>query len=217
MLTPFRFGAGGPIGGGRQYMSWIAIDDVIGAVLHALTTPALSGPVNAVAPNPCTTATSPRRWRACCRGRRSCPCPPSWSSSSSARWATSCYSPAPGSSRSACKDIGLRVPLSGARTGAAPSAGEERKFSRTDDSSLSTVPGPLRDTELPLSLPLRRLHRSPVRLHLRRAARPGSARPWRAGTRRGSSPAGRCAATRRRRRRAVRSRTKLSASRFGSS
>jgi uncharacterized protein (TIGR01777 family) len=52
MLPPFRFGAGGPIGGGNQYMSWIAIDDAIGAVLHALTTPALSGPVNAVAPSP---------------------------------------------------------------------------------------------------------------------------------------------------------------------
>ena len=52
MLTPFKLGAGGPIGGGEQYMSWIAIDDAADAVLFALTTPSLSGPVNAVAPNP---------------------------------------------------------------------------------------------------------------------------------------------------------------------
>jgi len=54
MLPPFRFGAGGPVGGGAQYMSWVAIDDAIGAVLHALTTPGLSGPVNVVAPHPVT-------------------------------------------------------------------------------------------------------------------------------------------------------------------
>ena len=54
MLPPFRLGAGGPVGGGEQYMSWVAIDDVIGAILHALTTPELSGPVNVVAPNPAT-------------------------------------------------------------------------------------------------------------------------------------------------------------------
>ncbi len=56
MLPPFRFGAGGPIGGGQQFMSWMAIDDAIGAVLHALATPTLSGPVNAVAPQPVTNA-----------------------------------------------------------------------------------------------------------------------------------------------------------------
>lgn len=54
MLPPFRLGLGGPIGGGEQYVSWIAIDDAIGAVLHALATADLSGPVNAVAPNPVT-------------------------------------------------------------------------------------------------------------------------------------------------------------------
>ena len=56
MLPPFRFGFGGPVGSGEQYMSWIAIDDAIGAVLHALLTPTLSGAVNAVAPNPVTNA-----------------------------------------------------------------------------------------------------------------------------------------------------------------
>jgi uncharacterized protein (TIGR01777 family) len=54
MLTPFRLGVGGPIGGGGQYMSWIAIDDAIGAILHALTNPQLSGPANVVAPDPVT-------------------------------------------------------------------------------------------------------------------------------------------------------------------
>jgi uncharacterized protein (TIGR01777 family) len=54
MLPLFRLGAGGPVGSGEQYMSWVAIDDAIGAILHALTTPELSGPVNVAAPNPAT-------------------------------------------------------------------------------------------------------------------------------------------------------------------
>ncbi len=54
MLTPFRLGLGGRIGSGRQYMSWIALDDVVGAIRHILVKPALHGPVNVVAPNPVT-------------------------------------------------------------------------------------------------------------------------------------------------------------------
>src|ERR1043165_2350855 len=54
MLVPFRLGAGGIIGDGRQYWSWIALDDAVGAIRHALMTEALVGPVNAVAPNPVT-------------------------------------------------------------------------------------------------------------------------------------------------------------------
>ena len=50
MLPPFRLGLGGPIGDGRAWMSWIALDDLLGAFLHALTTESLHGPVNAVAP-----------------------------------------------------------------------------------------------------------------------------------------------------------------------
>ena len=56
MLLPFRMGVGGVIGSGRQYMSWVALDDVLGAVLHALRTEDLAGPVNAAAPNPVTNA-----------------------------------------------------------------------------------------------------------------------------------------------------------------
>ena len=54
MLPVFRMGAGGVIGSGRQYMSWIALDDVVGAIHHALTKDGLRGPVNAVAPAPVT-------------------------------------------------------------------------------------------------------------------------------------------------------------------
>ncbi len=54
MLLPFKMGAGGRVGSGRQYLSWIAIDDVVGAIAHALQTDSLRGPVNAVAPNPVT-------------------------------------------------------------------------------------------------------------------------------------------------------------------
>lgn len=50
MLTPFKLGVGGKIGTGRQHMSWIAIDDVLGIVHHALYSDDLAGPVNAVAP-----------------------------------------------------------------------------------------------------------------------------------------------------------------------
>ncbi|MEO8296139.1 MAG: TIGR01777 family oxidoreductase, partial [Gemmatimonadota bacterium] len=56
MLIPFRLGAGGRLGSGQQWMSWIALDDVLGAILHALTTPALAGPVNLTAPSPVTNA-----------------------------------------------------------------------------------------------------------------------------------------------------------------
>ena len=54
MLSPFRIGAGGVIGTGRQFMSWIALDDVLGAIGHSLATAALRGPVNTVSPHPVT-------------------------------------------------------------------------------------------------------------------------------------------------------------------
>jgi uncharacterized protein (TIGR01777 family) len=54
LLPPFRMGLGGALGTGRQYISWIALDDLLGVIAHALTTEALQGPVNAVAPNPVT-------------------------------------------------------------------------------------------------------------------------------------------------------------------
>jgi uncharacterized protein len=52
MLPPFRMGIGGKIGSGKQWMSWIALDDVVGAIKFALTNQSLTGPVNFVAPNP---------------------------------------------------------------------------------------------------------------------------------------------------------------------
>lgn len=52
MLPPFRMGIGGRIGDGKQWMSWIALDDVVNAIRHALNTETLSGPVNYVTPNP---------------------------------------------------------------------------------------------------------------------------------------------------------------------
>jgi uncharacterized protein len=54
MLLPFKAGLGGAIGSGRQWMSWIAIDDLIGAIHHCLANASLRGAVNAVAPNPVT-------------------------------------------------------------------------------------------------------------------------------------------------------------------
>jgi uncharacterized protein (TIGR01777 family) len=56
MLPPFRMGVGGKIGDGKQYMSWIAMDDLVEIISHALKSDALAGPVNAVTPNPVTNA-----------------------------------------------------------------------------------------------------------------------------------------------------------------
>lgn len=53
---PFRLGLGGRVGSGRQYVSWIALDDLVAAVEHAMQQPGLQGPVNAVSPNPVTNA-----------------------------------------------------------------------------------------------------------------------------------------------------------------
>lgn len=52
MLPAFRAGVAGPLGSGHQWASWIGIDDVVGAMLHAIATPELAGPVNLTAPNP---------------------------------------------------------------------------------------------------------------------------------------------------------------------
>ena len=52
MLLPFLCGAGGPLGYGNQWFSWIALQDVLGVVEHILHTPTLQGAINVVAPNP---------------------------------------------------------------------------------------------------------------------------------------------------------------------
>jgi uncharacterized protein len=54
MLTPFKLGLGGVIGSGRQYFSWIALDDLVNAIVFAVENESLVGPVNAVAPGAVT-------------------------------------------------------------------------------------------------------------------------------------------------------------------
>jgi uncharacterized protein (TIGR01777 family) len=56
MLLPFKAGLGGVVGPGTQYMSWVAIDDLLGIIHHALDRDDLTGRVNAVAPSPVTNA-----------------------------------------------------------------------------------------------------------------------------------------------------------------
>ncbi|MDI4233693.1 TIGR01777 family oxidoreductase [Bradyrhizobium sp. Arg237L] len=56
MLTPFEFGLGGPLGSGRQWMSWIERDDLVRLIAHVIARPDLSGPINATAPIPVTNA-----------------------------------------------------------------------------------------------------------------------------------------------------------------
>lgn len=53
-LLPFQLGAGAVLGSGRPWISWITVNDLIGAIHHALITESLAGPVNAVAPHPVT-------------------------------------------------------------------------------------------------------------------------------------------------------------------
>jgi hypothetical protein len=56
MLLPFRLGLGGRLGSGRQWWSWVSLEDARGAILHAIQTETLSGPVNVTAPAPVTNA-----------------------------------------------------------------------------------------------------------------------------------------------------------------
>lgn len=56
MLTPFKMGVGGKIGDGQQWMSWIDVQDMVGAIHHILKSDLLQGPVNMVAPKPVTNA-----------------------------------------------------------------------------------------------------------------------------------------------------------------
>jgi len=54
MLLPFKLGLGGRVGDGKQYFSWVSIEDVVGAFLFCLDTASVEGPVNVVSPNPVT-------------------------------------------------------------------------------------------------------------------------------------------------------------------
>ncbi len=57
MLLPFKLGIGGRLGSGRQYVSWIDLDDAMGLIYHALATPDLRGPLNLTAPQPVQNST----------------------------------------------------------------------------------------------------------------------------------------------------------------
>lgn len=56
LLPPFRYGLGGPIGRGRNYWSWVHINDAVGIIMHALSTASVSGALNVTAPTPATNA-----------------------------------------------------------------------------------------------------------------------------------------------------------------
>jgi hypothetical protein len=56
MMAPFKFGVGGRLGSGKQWMSWIASEDVVSILRLALTTRDWRGPINLVAPEPVTNA-----------------------------------------------------------------------------------------------------------------------------------------------------------------
>jgi uncharacterized protein (TIGR01777 family) len=54
MLPIFKLGAGGPVGSGKQYMSWIHVEDVAGMYVHAVRDPSVEGVMNGTAPYPAT-------------------------------------------------------------------------------------------------------------------------------------------------------------------
>jgi len=54
MLPPFQFGLGGPIGNGKQWMSWIHIEDIVGIIRYAIDNAQIKGPINGTAPEPVT-------------------------------------------------------------------------------------------------------------------------------------------------------------------
>jgi uncharacterized protein len=56
MVPPFRLGLGGKMGSGRQWMSWVHVQDIVGAIHHIIRTASLQGPINMVSPNPVTNA-----------------------------------------------------------------------------------------------------------------------------------------------------------------
>src|SRR5207253_1323668 len=56
LWLPFRLGVGGRVASGKQWMSWIALADTVGAIVHAIDQPSVRGPVNLTAPNPVTNA-----------------------------------------------------------------------------------------------------------------------------------------------------------------
>ncbi|MET0627372.1 MAG: TIGR01777 family oxidoreductase [Acidimicrobiia bacterium] len=56
LLLPFKLGLGGRVASGKQYMSWITLDDEVGAIVHLLSAESVRGPVNLTAPNPATNA-----------------------------------------------------------------------------------------------------------------------------------------------------------------
>lgn len=75
MLPVFRAGLGGRVGSGRQFWSWVAIDDAVGAFLHALGSDQLSGPVNVVSPQPVTNLEFTRTLGAVLKRPACCPVP----------------------------------------------------------------------------------------------------------------------------------------------
>ena len=96
MLKPFKLGAGGVLGGGDQYMSWIAIDDLLSIVQHALIDDSVSGPVNAVAPQAVTNREFTKTLGAVLRRPTYLPAPAFALRLAFGRWRTHCCSRARG-------------------------------------------------------------------------------------------------------------------------
>ena len=88
LLVPFEYGLGGPIGSGRQWMSWIALDDMVRLIAHAIATPALTEPSMRRRQSRCATRPLPTSLAARCIVRPSCACRRRRCGFSAATWST---------------------------------------------------------------------------------------------------------------------------------
>ena len=105
MAFPFRLGVGGRIGSGRQWMSWVTLEDVVGIIRFALETNLLSGPANVVAPNPVQNSRVRRRlWDECFTGPQFSRRLLSLCGWLSAKWPIRCYLRAKGYIPQSSKD-----------------------------------------------------------------------------------------------------------------
>jgi uncharacterized protein (TIGR01777 family) len=148
MLLPFKLGIGGRLGSGKQWFSWVSIDDLTAAYVHVLATD-VNGVLNVTAPNPVTNQQLTRRSATPCGAQRSSRCPPSRSGRYSARWARTCSSTGSASSPRACSTRGSssRRPRSTSPSSAhsppSPGAGESRRSAHAWRKRAGAHPAPL--------------------------------------------------------------------------
>ena len=135
MLRPFRLGVGGRVGSGKQWWSWIGMEDVVACYAHVLEGD-LAGAINATAPNPVTNEQFTKALGSALHRPTVLPFPPSPPARSSARWATRCSSVA-----SACCRLDSSKPASTSRRRRSTSVWTARSRRRSFVTPSATMDG----------------------------------------------------------------------------